>query len=97
MEPVTFRNFCGVASRLLPQKTLHSTGPLTLALGQKSMKVIEELREYIFVVCKGKSVDGELDPSSLVFLGTAFFISKRGDAVTALHVLNNSPLNENEL
>ncbi len=50
--------------------------------------VIEELREYVFALFLGEEeTEGQVERESLEFLGTAFFVSKRGDAVTAAHII----------
>ena len=61
------------------------------------MLIINELREYVFALFFGKQVEkGVVDRDSLKYLGTAFFVSKKGDAVTANHVLPKTPLKEDE-
>lgn len=61
------------------------------------MLVINELREYIFGLFLGKECsENVVDDSNLQFLGTAFFVSKRGDAVTANHVIPARPLEGKE-
>ena len=49
---------------------------------------IAELREYVFCLFGGKETDPNcVDPDSLEFLGTAYFVTRKGDAITANHVI----------
>ena len=49
---------------------------------------IDDLRSYVFCIFSGtEKQPGTLDLDSLNFLGTGFFVTKNGDAVTAAHVL----------
>lgn len=49
---------------------------------------IEDLRSFVFCIYSGiEKLPGTLDFNSLQFLGTGFFVTKNGDAVTAAHVL----------
>ncbi len=57
-----------------------------------SMLVLEDAREYIFPIFSVQTQGNGVYLESRVFLGTGFFITKRGDAVTANHVI---PLPEN--
>ena len=60
--------------------------------------IIEDAREYIFCLFIAKE-DNEnvVQTDSLKFLGSAFFVTKKGDAITAAHVLPpSSSLAENE-
>lgn len=49
--------------------------------------VLDDAREYIFPLFSVDSKDNGVFLESRVFLGTAFFVSKRGDAITANHIL----------
>jgi V8-like Glu-specific endopeptidase len=49
--------------------------------------VLDDAREYIFPLFSVDSKDNGILLGSRVFLGTAFFVSKRGDAITANHIL----------
>lgn len=49
--------------------------------------VLDDAREYIFPLFLVESQDNGIFLESRVFLGTAFFVSRRGDAITANHVL----------
>ncbi len=48
---------------------------------------LDDAREYIFPLFLVESKDNGVLLESRVFLGTAFFVSKCGDAITANHVL----------
>lgn len=48
---------------------------------------IDDLRQYVFGLFLGREKETVVDPSSLKFLGTAFFVTKCGDAITAEHIL----------
>jgi hypothetical protein len=49
---------------------------------------IDDLRSYVFCVYSGiEEPTGNLNSDSLEFLGTGFFVTKNGDALTAAHVL----------
>lgn len=48
---------------------------------------INDLRQYVFGLFLGRENESVVDTNSLKFLGTAFFITKRGDAITAAHTL----------
>ena len=52
-----------------------------------SALVLDDAREYVFPLFLVDSKDNGVFLESRVFLGTAFFVSKRGDAITADHVL----------
>ena len=60
--------------------------------------ILEDAREYVFCLFKGKEDnDSVVQTDSLEFLGTAFFVTKKGDAITAAHVLPpSSSLAEDE-
>ena len=61
------------------------------------MLIIDELREYVFGIFFGEESEKDVvNSDSLKFLGTAFFVSKKGDAITANHVLPEKPLEGNE-
>ncbi len=49
--------------------------------------VLEDAREYIFPLFIVDSEDNGVYLESRQFVGTAFFVSSRGDAITAGHVL----------
>ena len=53
------------------------TNPLTL----------EDAREYIFPIFSVEAEDNGVQLDTRIFLGTAFFVTKKGDAITANHVL----------
>lgn len=52
-----------------------------------STLVLDDAREYIFPLFLVESRDNGVLLEPRIFLGTAFFVSKRGDAITANHVL----------
>ena len=52
-----------------------------------SALVIEDAREYVFPVFSVRAQDNGVFLESRTFLGTAFFVTKRGDAITANHVI----------
>jgi len=52
--------------------------------------VISDLRQYVFGLFLGHEQDSVVNLESLKFLGTAFFVTKAGDAVTAAHCLPSS-------
>ena len=53
--------------------------------------VIEDAREYVFCLYIGsEDVAGVVKEDSLTFLGSAFFVTDKGDAITAAHVIPNS-------
>lgn len=52
-----------------------------------STLVLDDAREYIFPIFLVQSQDNSVLLESRIFLGTAFFVSKRGDAITASHVI----------
>lgn len=52
-----------------------------------SMLILDDAREYIFPLFLVDSQDNGIFLESRVFLGTAFFVTKRGDAITANHVV----------
>lgn len=59
--------------------------------------VLDDAREYIFPLFLVESRDDGVFLESRTFLGTAFFVTKRGDAITANHVLprpNDLPANK---
>ena len=60
--------------------------------------VMEDAREYVFGLFSGTEDDKNVvQAESLKFLGSAFFVTKRGDAITAAHVLPpSSSLSKNE-
>ncbi len=61
------------------------------------MLIIEDLREYVFGIFLGEETKKDVViGDSLRFLGTAFFVSRKGDAVTANHVLPKKVLEGNE-
>ena len=61
------------------------------------MLIIEDLREYVFAIFFGEETEKDMvSRDSLKFLGTAFFVSKRGDAITANHVLPEKPMEKHE-
>ena len=49
--------------------------------------VLTDIREYIFPLFMVEATDNTVSLESRQFLGTAFFVSKLGDAITADHVL----------
>jgi len=49
--------------------------------------VLNDAREFIFPLFLVEAKDNGVYLESRVFLGTAFFVTKRGDAITANHVL----------
>jgi V8-like Glu-specific endopeptidase len=49
--------------------------------------IIEDAREYVFPLFSVPAEGNAIRAEKRVFLGTAFLVSKRGDAVTAGHVL----------
>ena len=49
--------------------------------------VISDLRQYVFGLFVGREQNSVVNIGSLDFLGTAFFVTKLGDAVTAAHAL----------
>lgn len=49
--------------------------------------VLDDAREFIFPLFLVESRDNGVFLESRVFLGTAFFVTKRGDAITANHVV----------
>ena len=53
------------------------TNPLTL----------EYAREYIFPIFSVEAEDNGVHLDTRIYLGTAFFVTKKGDAITASHVL----------
>lgn len=48
---------------------------------------LEDAREYIFPIFSVEAEDNGVHLETRVFLGTAFFVTKKGDAITASHVL----------
>jgi hypothetical protein len=59
--------------------------------------IIQELREYVFCLFHGKeSGPNVVDEKTLRFLGTAFFVTSKGDAVTANHVIPIIDSSKNE-
>lgn len=48
---------------------------------------IQDIRNYVFAIFLGDDDGKVIAADSLTYLGTGFFISKKGDAVTARHVL----------
>lgn len=51
------------------------------------MLVLEDTREYIFPIYSVKSDGINIYIDTRIFLGTGFFVSKKGDALTANHVI----------
>ena len=49
-------------------------------------QVFEDAREYIFPVFSVEAEGDGIHLNSRIFLGTAFFVSKKGDAISAGHV-----------
>lgn len=49
--------------------------------------LLTDIREYIFPIFLANVVDKKADMSSAEFLGTGFFVTGRGDAITAAHVI----------
>lgn len=49
--------------------------------------VIEDMREYIFLIFSVKYEENGIFMDSRICLGTGFFVSKQGDAFTASHVI----------
>ncbi|MDQ3773964.1 MAG: serine protease [Pseudomonadota bacterium] len=49
--------------------------------------VLEDAREYVFPVFSVRAQDNGVFLESRTFLGTGFFVTKRGDAITASHVI----------
>jgi hypothetical protein len=49
--------------------------------------LLEDTREYIFPIFSVEAEDNGVHLQSRVFLGTAFFVTKKGDAISAGHVL----------
>lgn len=49
--------------------------------------VISDLHQYVFGLFLGREKDSVVNLESLELLGTAFFVTKGGDAVTAAHTL----------
>lgn len=53
--------------------------------------VMEDAREYVFCLFIGsEDKSGVIEESSLKYLGSAFFVTDKGDAITAAHVIPNS-------
>jgi Trypsin-like peptidase domain len=52
--------------------------------------IFEDAREQIFPIFLVDATDAGVSLDSRIFLGTAFFVSKCGDAITANHVLPKS-------
>ena len=52
-----------------------------------SVLLLEDAREYIFPIFSVRTQGNGVYLESRVFLGTGFFITKRGDAITANHVI----------
>jgi Trypsin-like peptidase domain len=52
-----------------------------------SMHIFEEAREYIIPLFTAKVIGNSVDINSRKYLGTAFFVTKKGDAITAAHVI----------
>lgn len=52
-----------------------------------SALVLEDVREYIFPIFSVRAQDNGVFLEAREFLGTAFFVTKRGDAITANHVI----------
>lgn len=49
--------------------------------------VIEDIREYIFLIFSVRHEENNIFMDSRTYLGTGFFVSKQGDAFTAGHVI----------
>jgi hypothetical protein len=49
--------------------------------------VVEDARKYVFPVFSARAQDNGVLLESRRFLGTGFFVTKRGDAITANHVI----------
>jgi hypothetical protein len=49
--------------------------------------IIEDAREYIFPIFSVPTKDNGIFLEQRIYLGTAFFVTKHGDAITAGHVL----------
>ena len=49
--------------------------------------LIEDMREYIFLIFSVKYEENGISMDSRTYLGTGFFVSKQGDAFTASHVI----------
>ncbi len=61
------------------------------------MLLIKELREFVLAIFFGEEPEDEVvSVESMKFLGTAFLVSKRGDAITANHVLPKEKLKGKE-
>jgi trypsin-like peptidase len=52
-----------------------------------SILIIEDSREYIFPIFSVRTQGNSVLLASRLFLGTAFFVTKCGDAITANHVI----------
>lgn len=52
-----------------------------------SALVLEDVREYIFPIFLISAQDNSVSLESRTFLGTGFFVTKCGDAITASHVI----------
>lgn len=52
--------------------------------------MLNDAREYVFPIFAVEAQDNGVFMQSRAFLGTAFFVTKRGDAITAAHVLPDS-------
>lgn len=52
-----------------------------------SAMVLEDAREFIFPIFSVEGTDERVYMDTRTFLGTAFFVTKRGDAVTANHII----------
>ena len=48
---------------------------------------LEDAREYIFPIFSVEAEDNGVHLDTRIYLGTAFFVTKKGDAITASHVL----------
>lgn len=49
--------------------------------------IIEDIREYVFPIFSVVAEGNSINLNSRQYLGTGFFVTKRGDAITADHVL----------
>jgi hypothetical protein len=49
--------------------------------------LLQDTREYVFPIFEISSANNTVDVATATFLGTGFFVTRRGDAITAAHVL----------
>ena len=52
-----------------------------------SALIMDDAREYIFPLFLVHTQDNGVFLNSRIFLGTAFFVTRKGDAITANHVV----------